>query len=98
MDMAFRARSTAFTVPEGGEGATHGSSRVDMYMRIAAIIVGALAAKKMDTGWYAMGIWVMRQVTSTSCLACTCLKEILADSDLMGIVGKQAIRSMGAIT
>ena len=65
-------------------------------MRIAACIIGAVAAKEMCASRHAVVGHLVRQVTVISGRTSSLEEQGLADGDFLGIVSESAFRAKGA--
>ena len=63
-------------------------------MSVSAVIVRAAAFHKMQTSRGSMGRWLMGKIAVFTCAAVTCLKKVLADGNLVGVVGVETSWSL----
>lgn len=92
------AIGTLLAVANGSERPASRCSRVDSNVSIATVWVGAIAAKEMSASRDTVRSGFMGKVASITSSATTRSKEVLANSDLVRIVGVAAAITVCAHT
>ena len=96
--MTLSAFGTLLAVANGAKGPTGECSRINSNMGIAAVWVGAVAAKEVSASRDTMRGGFMGKVASITSSATASSEELLADGDLVRVMRVATAVSVGAHT
>lgn len=94
--MALGAIRSLLAVAKSPERMANGSRWIDPDMCIAAVVVGAVAAQKVQACRDAIGRGLVRQVTTIAQRAVSSQQIVFADGNLVRIMHITALWSFGA--
>lgn len=96
--MATIALGTLLAVAHGSKRAADRGGRIWANMQVAAVLIRAVAANKVNTPRHTLGGKIMGKVALLTGSAFTMTHELLADGDFVDVVSEAASRTIGTDT
>ena len=90
MNMAFGTCCTFVAIPVDGKWTTNLRARGDTNVAVAAVLLGTVALREVQTGWRAFWIQVMGKITLSSGSAITSQEKILANREFFLVMDVSA--------